>query len=339
MTPLRFQHLTLTDLPADTRAWIEGRQPDIPRARSLPWMMIGALGAIVTAVTAALLVAGVRSFSRPDNWVPLLVVLLIVGIPGAYVIVRDWRRNQVGLANGRTLGVHLSPDAAFWRDDLTRVLVIPRGSLQRMHLTVLRAKLGLFPHRLIISDASGQVIEITDVDLPTLWHALRAQNPEATATYAPELEDQMFPRRRASPSTDAPPEPKTAPTAETTIWRARPSVDLTVLTEAPDVPAPPPPPPTSETIDWFAVREYFRALFASQGIEARWLGEQPTGVTPVYLNRPLVVQWQTLAPIAKAIEGTVGHELANALASGRETEWVSLRQIDLGDWTDISVDD
>lgn len=51
-----------------------------------------------------------------------------------------------------------------------------------------------------------------------------------------------------------------------------------------------------------------------------WRGEPPTGVTPVYLNAPLVVQWQTLVPMAGALDGSVGDVLDELFDEPRTSE-------------------
>ena len=89
--------------------------------------------------------------------------------------------------------------------------------------------------------------------------------------------------------------------------------------------------------DWNAVHDYFRALFRSQQIGVEWLQEQATGETPVYIDRPLTVQWQALAPIAIVISGQVREDLDKAMAEGRGAEWVSLSQISCVDWVEIKV--
>lgn len=114
---------------------------------------------------------------------------------------------------------------------------------------------------------------------------------------------------------------------------------FTVLTTSPDVPAAPLAPPRTEAIDWPAVHGYLRALFAGQGIRVDWRGEQPTGVTPVYISRPLLIQWHALAPIIRALDVELSQAATDALASGDMNQWISLRRIQLEDWTDIRVDD
>lgn len=102
----------------------------------------------------------------------------------------------------------------------------------------------------------------------------------------------------------------------------------------------PTPPTISEPLDWAAwnaVHDYFRALFRSQQIGVQWLGEQATGVTPVYIDRPLTVQWQALAPIAVVLTGRVREDLDTAMAEGRGNEWVSLSEISCADWVEIKV--
>lgn len=85
------------------------------------------------------------------------------------------------------------------------------------------------------------------------------------------------------------------------------------------------------------MHDYLRALFASQGFMVDWRGEQRTGVTPVYLSAPLLVQWQTLMPISGALDGSVG-DVLDTLDDQRASEWIAVRKLTLKDWTDIVVD-
>ena len=159
----------------------------------------------------------------------------------------------------------------------------------------------------------GEQIEVPyDFDLPVLWRALRAQHPEARATYDAAIDDKMIPSR---PANDAAAKP--APT------------DFTILAKPPAVPPPPAPPrrfyaTPNTTAEWQTIHDYLRALFASQNITVDWRGEQPTGVTPVYLSAPLRVQWQTLVPIAGALDGSVG-DVLDTLDDQRAREWISMR--------------
>lgn len=335
----RIERLNISDLPETARALLEGRQPDLPRIPSLPWALIGALGAIVVSVTAALMTSGLGAFSSRDEWAPLLVVVLVVVLPSTYVLVRDWRRNRAG--GGRQLGVYFATGVTFWRDSLTKVWSIPDHSLQSIHLTLVRLKRGPVPDRLVIRDADGQTVEIIDVSPPLLWHRLRALHPGATATYEPGLESQLSTTtqrpassvgRSAAPAAEpTPPRPADAQTRSTSVSKA-----WTVLTGVPDV-APPPAPPAS--FNGEDVHTYVRALLNSQDLIVRWLSEQPTGETPVYIKRSLIVQWKTLAPIADAIASPVKEGLDQAIAEGRAAEWISLHQLELHDWTHIRVDE
>ena len=211
---------------------------------------------------------------------------------------------------------------------MNHVWIIPCGCVTSIHvLSRCVERFGFFADSILINDCEGEQIEVPyDFDLPVLWRALRAQHPEARATYDAAIDDKMIPSR---PANDAAAKP--APT------------DFTILAKPPAVPPPPAPPrrfyaTPNTTAEWQTIHDYLRALFASQNITVDWRGEQPTGVTPVYLSAPLRVQWQTLVPIAGALDGSVG-DVLDTLDDQRAREWISVRKLTLKDWTDIVVDE
>lgn len=310
--------MSITELPPTFREWIAEHAPDVPRARSLPWMGIAIAGAVLLAVAVSLIQNGLRAFLRADSLVPLLVLGSLFGVPLGVITRREWRRNQVGKKNGRALGFHFAPGATLWHGCVAKVWIIPQGCVRAIHLAAKYVpRFGIFADEIIIHDgADGEVVVPADFDLPALWHALRIRHPGARASYAPELADQM--------ENSAPPAPAQG-------------AEIAVLAAAPDLPPPPPAPAVSKDVDWLAIHVYLRALFAGQGIAVQWGNEQPTGVTPVGISAPLRVQWQTLAPLAPALCGSVGIALAAALAAGRGTEWVSLRRIEFNDWVECDV--
>lgn len=282
------------------------------------------VGVLLLGPGISLVQNGLSAFDQRDQWGPFLIVWMLFGLPFGHTIVREWRRNRVGDA----LGFHFAPTATLWRDGVNHVWIIPCGCVARIHvLSRVVERFGWFADSILITDRDGEQLEVPyDFDLTVLWRALRTHHPEARATYAAELENKMTPRR---PTNDAMAKP--APT------------DFTILATPPAVPPPPAPPSrfyaTPDTATgWQTVHDYLRALCASQGITVDWRDEQPMGVTPVYLSAPLQVQWQTLMPIAGALDGSVG-DILDMLDDQRASEWISARKLTLKDWTDMVVDE
>lgn len=282
------------------------------------------VGVLVLGPAISLVQDGMQAFfSKREQWVPFVVVWILFGLPFSHTIVREWRRNRIGPA----LGFHFTPAATLWRDGVNHVWTIPCGCVTHIHVkSRVVERFGWFADNILINDnAGGQIAVPCDFALPVLWRALRTQHPEARATYDAEIDNKMIPSRPVNDPAVMP-----APT------------DFAILTQPPAVPPPPAPPGCySGTPDtnarWQAVHDYLRALFASQGITVDWRGEQRTGVTPVYLSAPLLVQWQTLMPISGALDGSVGAALDD-LDDQRASEWIAVRKLTLKDWTDIVVD-
>ncbi|MEY4483013.1 MAG: hypothetical protein RL693_465 [Verrucomicrobiota bacterium] len=333
------QHQLMEKLPPSTREWLEKRPPDMPRMRSLPWIQAAVLSALTLAVAAHLMVKGWGGFSPADQWVPLLAVVMLFGVPFGWILVREWRRNQPGKKHGHPLGFHFSPESTFWRESIDKVWIIPRDGVASIHLSSKMnfKRPGVSPNLILIGDFQGQIITVPeDFALVPLWRALRDQHPKARATFASDLDAEVNPRRVAP--ANVPPKRAEAPSIHEPPEREETTI-ISVLQTAPDVPAPPQAPPLSsidpERWDWNIIYDYFRVLFAGQGIAVQWGQEQPTGETHVNISRPLQVQWQTLIPFGDAIDGEVGDALKLAIAQGRETEWVSLRKITLTSWVTI----
>jgi hypothetical protein len=323
------QHQRLEALPAHTQEWLRNRVPEIPRAQTLPWLFIFLFGVVGIALIIELMQNGLRGLSRRDKWGPLLFVGLLFGLPMSVGIVRDWRRNQLGKWGGYPLGFHFSAEGTYWRDTLDDVWTIPRGCVSRIHLSLSSYYrwFGIYPGKLQIIDIHDNDLTVEfDFDLPTLWRAMRDHYPEAEATYDFDLGKVIKKQELTAkdpPKNDA-----------TTVF--------TVLNQAPHVPLPPQAPTLSsdETQwNWAAINDYFRTLMDGQGIEIKWGEEQRTGETRVYISRPVLVQWQTLFPLAPAIDDCVGTALKEAMAQDRGKEWVSLWFISLATWVNIYVDE
>ena len=330
--PASIQCVSIAELAPAFRAWIGSHPPDVPRVRSLPWMWIGVLGAVVLAAVLDLAIRGARAFVRPETLGPLLVVAALFGVPLGRIILREWRRNQMGKRDGVMPGFHFTPEATLWHECRKKVWIIPRGCVQSLHLAEThRSKTGHFADNLIIRDPmGGEVVVPSDFDLIALWAALRARHPEAQASYDLDLAQEVE-RRAQLPKVRAEQNPRSEEPVSV------PVSEITILAEAPDIPQPPAPPEVSNDVDWRAIHNFLRALFAGQGIAVQWGNEQPTGVTPVGISAPLRVQWQTLPPLAPALSGSVSIALAAALAAGHRTQWVSLRRIEFNDWVECDV--
>ncbi len=170
-----------------TRAWLLARAPEVPRKHQVPWVEYSILTflAIPTVMT---ILTNPAAFRKVENFGPALVVTLLFGIPSTVSARRDLLRNRVA-RDGQPLGFHFTKEATYWRESATQVWRFTAGSVRRVRLTSTFNKLGVFADALELEAADGTVASVSpEYELIGLWHALKAQHPEADAVYGVELE-------------------------------------------------------------------------------------------------------------------------------------------------------